>query len=337
MKNHFEHIIGQESIKARLAVSVQAPEGISLAQPFMAGPAGLGKTEISKPYAEAIMEKLAMQSEENGDPAPKMLWFNSPGEFRHTESQEFEQIVEWCEHGCGVLAIDEFHDFGTKTTKSMQTVLSFLLRALDEQNRGKEVQFDLRYDLESQQHVSRSFTYNKAKQVVIGMSNHDNRVNPALLSRMDICRLSPYTVEQLELITVKMAADNELAIEEEKTAKLLAMASRGTARPLNNMIRHIKKYGADTITREIAIRAMVELEMFPHGLTADEVRLLQLAKKGVQKQVARQALPSITAINDQIAYMMSRQLIASDGKMLKTTTKGNSYVTNLAKNGFIAA
>lgn len=317
MKHAFENIIGQESIKARLSVSLQAPEGISLAQPFFAGEAGLGKTEIAKTFARAMAAKMETD----------VLWFNSPEEFRTADSADLLTLLNWFENGEGVLVIDECHKFNEKATIAMQRVQSFLLKCLDEQNKGALIQFD----------ADRSFSYDKSRQVIIMMSNYDNRVNPALLSRMDVCRLSPYTVEQLELITVKMAADNELAIDEEKTAKLLAMASRGTARPLNNMVRHIKKYGTDVITREIAIRAMVELEMFPHGLTADEVRLIKLAKAGVIKQVARQALPNLTSINDSVAFLMSRNLLSIVGRDLKATTKGNSYVTNLAKNGFIAA
>ena len=59
MNNAFDNVIGQSNVKARLMASAIAPEGKSLIQPFLAGAAGLGKTQMAKAFVAEMAEKSA--------------------------------------------------------------------------------------------------------------------------------------------------------------------------------------------------------------------------------------------------------------------------------------
>lgn len=226
-----------------------------------------------------------------------------------------------------LIVFDEAHKFSEKTTIAMQKVHSFLLKCLDEQNKGKAIQFD----------ADRTFYYDKSQKVICMMSNYDDKMNPALLSRMDVCRLSPYSPEELEMIAVKMITEHGMGVEDEKVLRLLAMASRGTARPLDNMVRELSRRGMEIITKAMAIETMSQLEMFPTGLNGDEVRLLNLARNGSPKNNIKTALPNLRDLNGSISYLMNVKFLTVKGSELFTTPKGAKYLAQLTSNGFIAA
>ncbi len=318
--NAFENIIGQETIKARLLTGINAAPGCRRPQTLLLGQAGLGKTEIGHSIVRAYG-------------SDNVLWFNSPEEFRTTDSAEFQNLITWLEDEGDedkpkILVIDECHKFTEKATIAMQKVHSFLLKCLDDQNKGKMIQFD----------ADRIFSYDKSRAVIIMMTNYENRLNPALMSRMDVCRLSNYSKEELELIAIKMMADNNMTVDDERVYKLLATASRGTARPLHNMIQHMTCYGMEVITRETAIRCMSELEMFPKGLVQDETRLLTMAKTAIEKNVIKAAIPNLAPVlNSSVSYLISQDLLTIHGTKFVTTEEGKKYLKRIAALGFQAA
>jgi Holliday junction resolvasome RuvABC ATP-dependent DNA helicase subunit len=327
MKQHFENIVGQETAIARLLVGANAPEGTSLPQPLFFGEAGLGKTEVARATARALAEKLECD----------VTWFNSPEEFRDADGDGIKTLLAWLEAKRGVLVIDECHKFNLAPTRNMQKVTGFFLKCLDEQNAGKIILFDNVYDKSDGTFHERIFSYDKSQKVIIMMTNHDDQMDSALISRMDVVRLETYTSEELQLITVKMLNDNSLTVDDEKVIKLLAMASRGTARPLDNIIRHLARFGEPVITRETAIQAMIQMGMFPLGLTMAERQLLELAKNPVPKPVAKASITGLEkTLGNSVAFLMSQSFLTLEGPNLKTTDKGKRCLSNMVKLGFPA-
>lgn len=312
----FTKIIGQSSIVSRLTASINSNCAM-LAQPIFFGEAGLGKTEIGKAYANAIAEKLETE----------VTFFNSPEEFRHADSTEFQILLNWLSAESGVLVIDECHKFSDKATVQMMKVQSFLLKCLDGQNKGKLIQFD----------QDNSFTYDKTQKVIILMTNYRDRVNPALASRMDVCDLQPYSPEELGKICVQMLGNAGMVAECEKTVSLLAKASRGTARPLYNMIQHFTRLGHETITRDFAIKTMRDLDMFPCGLTKHEIHLLQIAQKPTTKSIAQMMVTGLQGnMSKSVSYLMGINLMeALSGSHIQTSKKGAKFLEQLTKVGFI--
>ena len=316
MENAFENVIGQSTIKSRLMASLNAPEGAKLAQVGLYGQAGLGKTQLGRAYAHALAKKYGWE-----------ILAVTPEMLRLADSPFFIQFKQWLAAKNGILLMDEIQELEQIKTVQMQKILSFLLKALDEQNEGSLIAFD----------ADESFYYDKSQKVIIGMTNHKDQMNKALVSRMAECDLLPYTPEEMQQITLFMLANNGMTVDNEKTLKVLAMASKGTARPLDNMVKHFSLLGQEEITMETAIKTMIDLNMFPKGLTRDEVRLIELAKTPKPKAVLRLQLPNLTAINDSIAYMMGHGFLEVQGQNIKTSTTGTKFLKQLQAAGFIQA
>jgi Holliday junction resolvasome RuvABC ATP-dependent DNA helicase subunit len=314
----FTKIIGQKSIVNCLLVSVNASEGAKLAQPLFFGEKGLGKTQLAKPYAKAMADKLEC----------KVTFFNTPLDARSDESAEWQAFLQFLDAETGVLMMDEFHEMSIKPTVQMMKMQSFLLKCLDAQNEGRSIPLDLDH----------SYTYDKCKKVIIGMSNYSEKINPALASRMDVCELQPYSAEELGQICVQMLENVGMVAECEKTVALLAKASRGTARPLYNMIQQFSRIGCQTITRELTITTMRDMGMFPCGLTKHEIHLLQIANKPTTKSIAQMMVTGLQSnMSKSIAYLMGIDLMeALSGSQIKTSKKGNRFLEQLTRAGFIS-
>jgi Holliday junction resolvasome RuvABC ATP-dependent DNA helicase subunit len=317
MSKTFANVIGQERIKSRLMASINAPEDAKLAQVGLYGQAGLGKTQIGRAYANALAEKHGWE-----------ILAVTPEMLRLSDSPFFIQFKHWLAADTGILLMDEIHELSGINTVQMQKILSFLLKALDEQNEGSLITFD----------ADESYYFDKSKKVIIGMTNHKDKMSSALVSRMAECDLQPYSTEEMQNITLFMLANNGMTVDSEKTLKVLAMASKGTARPLDNMVNHFALLGQETITLKIAIQAMIDLNMFPKGLTRDEVRLIELAQQAKPKAVLRLQLPNLTTFNDSIAYMMGLGFLELHGQNIKTTTgkkSGTVFLQQLRASGFL--
>lgn len=312
----FSNIIGQTSIVSRLMNSVNAQTGVKLAQPIMLGQAGLGKTATAFPYANAIAKKLECE-----------VLVVTPEMMRLDDSPEYQAFINWIHAPTGVLIIDEAHEMSIINTVQMGKILSFLLKALDAQNEGKLLKFD------DDNYVK----YDKSKKVVVMMTNYTNKMNPALISRMDKCELQEYSHPELEKICIQMLEKNGMVAECEKTIALLAKASRGTARPLYNMIQEFARIGQKTISRELAIKTMRDLDMFPRGLNHHEVHLLEIAKKATTTSIAKMIVQGLaTNMSKSVAYLMAHGLMDAKGSgQIQTSKKGVSFLSSLKSLGFI--
>jgi Holliday junction resolvasome RuvABC ATP-dependent DNA helicase subunit len=286
----FESIIGQNAICKRLAVSVNAVEGSPLANPCLFGPAGAGKTEIGLAYARAMGEKLD---------AP--IWgVSTPQDLRTVESQGFQDWKSFLASSAGVFYIDEVHELAITPTRQTRMVNSYLLKALDAQNQGRDIPFT----------DDESFVFDNTRKVVIIMTNFPDKLmtnNAALISRMEKCNLSPYSAAEMQAITPR--------------------ASRGTARPIYKMVEHFQKLGHETITTDLAVDTLSTLEMFPWGLTKAEMNLLNMVSvRAMPQNVIKASGLKLDA--DSIPYMLAPSF--------NTITKPASLIT-LETNGSIIA
>jgi Holliday junction resolvasome RuvABC ATP-dependent DNA helicase subunit len=199
---------------------------------------------------------------------------------------------------------------------------------MDGQNKGRSIPYS----------ADEYTVFDRSKKVVIIATNYREKINPALLSRMDDIILEAYSDAELQAIAIKMLADNELIADNELTIEILAKASRGTARPLFNLVTHLtrKDIPDNTVTIHDAVQAMAELNQYPFGLNRDEVTLLDKAKKSYSRNIAVIALTSLEkCYNKTISYLETRGLLAiqSNGDVL-TTKKGKAYLAKLSELGF---
>lgn len=195
----FEHIVGQVNAKDFLSLSLYAEDGCELAQPLILGEAGLGKTEIARSYGKAIANKLKVD----------FIEYATPKDFRLVDDFEaFEKVL--VEEESFVIYIDECHEIDIKMTSHGKFV-AYIRKALDRQNTGKTFQFG-----------SEVTTYDRSKKVFIFATNHPNKVDSAIKSRMNVINLPTYTLKEMKEIARLVLSKNELEADCEQTLNRIA-------------------------------------------------------------------------------------------------------------------
>lgn len=324
----FSNIIGQTAIKNRLSVSLNAENMPMLAQPLLVGERGSGKTEIADAYATALAQKMGVE----------VLKYNSPSEFRHVDSPEWQNLKNWfLNDKDGVLIIDEIHHINIKPTVQMTTVFNFLLKALDGQNTGKTLHFQTTYNPDGSANSTYT-TFDKSRKVVILLTNHVDKVDAALMSRMDCCTMAPYTADEMEQLAVLQLSKFELAASDDVVVKMLAKSARGIGRPLYEMAKHIHRMGINMVTQEIAVKAMQQMDMFPHGLQMAEITLLEHARKPISNKVAGMLVTSLQSnIGNTVSYLagVCRFLTLAHNGTFQLSERGAKYLKSLKTFGFI--
>lgn len=94
--------------------------------------------------------------------------------------------------------------------------------------------------------------------------------------------------------------------------------------------------GIQVVDNDIALSGLKMLDMFPAGLTANEVRILDLCNG--KKYNRMQIMSAITGlsgiISNSIAYLIQKELLEANVGGYLTTKKGEKYLTIIEKEGF---
>ncbi len=243
----FSDFVGQERVKERLEIAVQAARqrGEALDHLLLSGPPGLGKTTIANIIAKAMGASLKSTSgptiEKAGDLAGLL-----------TNLEEGD-----------VLFIDEIH-------RLQKTIEEYLYPAME------DFKLDIIID---QGPNARSVRLNLPKFTLVGATTRSGLLTAPLLTRFPIReRLDYYEAEQLRHIVVR--SSRLLGIEVANDAALnIARRSRGTPRIANNLLRRVRDYaqvrGDGRVTTEIADHALEMLEIDQDGLDEMDKRILE--------------------------------------------------------------
>lgn len=243
----FSDFVGQERVKERLEIAVQAARqrGEALDHLLLSGPPGLGKTTIAHIIARAMGSNLKATSgptiEKAGDLAGLL-----------TNLEEGD-----------VLFIDEIH-------RLQKTIEEYLYPAME------DFKLDIIID---QGPNARSVRLNLPRFTLVGATTRSGLLTAPLLTRFPLReRLDYYGAEHLQHIVVRSA--RLLSVETEGEAALdIARRSRGTPRIANNLLRRVRDYaqvkGDGRITHEVADRALAMLEIDRDGLDEMDKRILE--------------------------------------------------------------
>ena len=243
----FSDFVGQERVKERLGIAVQAARqrGEALDHLLLNGPPGLGKTTIAHIIARAMGSSLKATSgptiEKAGDLAGLL-----------TNLEEGD-----------VLFIDEIH-------RLQKTIEEYLYPAME------DFKLDIIID---QGPNARSVRLNLPRFTLVGATTRSGLLTAPLLTRFPLReRLDYYQADQLQHIVVRSA--RLLNVETDGEAALdIARRSRGTPRIANNLLRRVRDYaqvrGDGRITHEVADRALAMLEIDRDGLDEMDKRILE--------------------------------------------------------------
>ena len=329
----FESIIGQSRAKEMLTSSARsgARKGEMLSVLFR-GLRGSGKTRIVNSYVSALRKER---------PDMKLLHYKSPAEIRlATDSGYIELIDTLSSDDPYILVIDECHELVTDNTRQHQIIFTFLRNVLDGNNKNKSVQ------------ISEELTVNfdKTKHVVILSSNFEHLLDSsgALQSRFTVVELDQYDEDELKSITYGMAKGNGITFHEDETsqpATRIARCGRGTARFLERIFEQLTLINdGSAITESQVINCLKLLKMYPRGLSANEVRLIEECKtaKGLKTTLRSVQFKAMTGIdgrelNESIAYLTSPKLrfisVGGNGS-LSITNRGETYLKVINELGF---
>jgi holliday junction DNA helicase RuvB len=240
--------IGQSKIKANLQVFVEAARarGEALDHVLFVGPPGLGKTTL----AQIVARELGVNFRATSGPVI-------------AKAGDLAALLTNLEDR-DVLFIDEIH-------RLSPAVEEILYPAME------EYQLDL---IIGEGPAARSVRIDLSRFTLIGATTRLGLLTTPLRDRFGIpIRLDFYTDDELETI-VRRGARILGAPVSDDGAKEIARRARGTPRVAGRLLRRVRDFasvgGATKITKEIADRALLALEVDAHGLDTLDRRYLTM-------------------------------------------------------------
>lgn len=242
----FDEYIGQEKIKANLKVYVAASKarGEALDHVLLYGPPGLGKTTLSHIIASELGVEIKVTS--------------GPGIERAANLASLLTNLQ----DRDVLFLDEIHRLN-------HSIEEILYPAME----------DFALDISTGKGAgATSLRLNLNKFTLVGATTRAGMLTGPLRDRFGvICRLEPYTRDDLVRIIKRSARLLKIEIDGDAAAEL-ASRSRGTPRIANRLLKRARDFAqvfnAGKIDLPITVRALNDMEIDPLGLDYNDIKLL---------------------------------------------------------------
>ncbi len=239
---------GQEQARANLSVFIEAAKkrGEALDHVLFVGPPGLGKTTL----AQIMAKELGVNFRSTSGPV-----IAKAGDLAALLTNLDERDV---------LFIDEIHRLNPAVEEILYPAM-------------EDFQLDL---IIGEGPAARSVKIDLAKFTLVAATTRLGLLTTPLRDRFGIpVRLQFYTVEELEKIVTRGARIMGVGMQPDGASEI-ARRARGTPRIAGRLLRRVRDFalvdGAENITREIADRALGQLEVDAIGLDELDRRYLNV-------------------------------------------------------------
>lgn len=322
----FDGIVGQAIAKQNFTDSISSAKNDGeMISPLITAAAGVGKSKIARAYISAL-----------ADEGFDTLSFDSPEEFR-SKGEAYSSLMSLImDSPRYAIFIDEAHLLRYKATVQTDTMLAFLMKALDKGNNRKTIRIG----------AETTAVFDRCKASIVLATNFPNILDKsgALQSRCDLMELEEYTEPQLVKILQGMLVAEDFRPASEKTLAMIAKCGRGTARPMEKIVGKLKIANnaaggtKHTINRDDVISALRLSKMFPRGLHPEEIKIMKKCLNvPVRDNVLLATLPSM----EQAGFRKSKGYLMGECGFLAPTTggsatteKGRRYLEECRKSGF---
>ncbi len=243
----FEEFVGQEKLKEKLLMFVQAATGRkeALDHCLFHGPPGLGKTTL----AHIIGKHMGVPVKETSGPA-----LEKPGDLASLLTNIPER---------GVFFIDEIHRLNKVVEESLYPAM-------------QGYQLDI---IVGEGPSARSIKLNLPAFTLVGATTRAGKITAAMRERFGIQeRLDFYETAELKKIIKRSAGILQVKIDD-AGAREIALRSRGTPRIANSYLRRVRDYAQvreeGVITESAALNAFKMFEVDCRGLDPMDRKIIE--------------------------------------------------------------
>lgn len=308
---YFGEVVGQSNAKMKLKFYLEnhLEKGSALPNFLFTGSKGDGKTFLAKKLGKHLPDPT------NPDKRHKSF-YTIDGPTVKNLSVLFEDICSKFANGddYATIFVDEAHDLPAK-------VQTAFLRIVDPDGMVNRYTYN---DVE--------YTFDQRKITWIFATTEDDRIFHALKDRLKEVQLQPYSkseIQEILDITTRETVSYEDGLLEEISGFV-----RRNARSAKEIASDIMSFGLSIFSREDWLSMARQINLHPYGITADEIRLLEILEQDGECSLGhlscRVGKPSKAVQKGLEPYPISLGFLEIDGKR-RITGKGREFLKEFSE------